>query len=243
MTDEEVAPARGRPQPGRVRGGLSRPARRRRRARAAARSRSRARPARSSSSRRSRRRWAGCSPCAGGPPRPRSCSTAPVEAARLTGSPHAVAWVLFARTIANVDRGDLDAALADGEESVELCRELDERSIVRCFSHATYGLALAEAGEPERGLQVGRRRHRRPAAPARSPPCRGRSSSAGSSRRSWRSGAAPKPSDAAAEAEAAAAATGLRFGARGGAPRAGGGRSSTAATRPPRPSWRSRRRP
>src|SRR5262249_18472300 len=36
------------------------------------------------------------------------------EAARLTGSPHAMAWVLFARTIANLDRGDLQAALTDG---------------------------------------------------------------------------------------------------------------------------------
>jgi DNA-binding CsgD family transcriptional regulator len=76
------------------------------------------------------------------------------EAARLTGSPHAMAWVLFARTIANLDCGDLDGALADGAESVELCRDIDESSIVRCFSGATYGLSLIEAGEPERGLQV-----------------------------------------------------------------------------------------
>ncbi|HEY7075528.1 MAG TPA: AAA family ATPase [Solirubrobacteraceae bacterium] len=76
------------------------------------------------------------------------------DAARLTGSPHAMAWVLFARTIANLDRGDLQAALADGEESIELCREIDESSIVRCFSGATYGLALVEAGELERGLEV-----------------------------------------------------------------------------------------
>jgi ATP/maltotriose-dependent transcriptional regulator MalT len=76
------------------------------------------------------------------------------EAARLTGSPHAMAWVLFARTIAHLDRGDLDAALADGVESSELCRELDEASIVRSFSGATYGLALAETGQPARGVEV-----------------------------------------------------------------------------------------
>jgi ATP/maltotriose-dependent transcriptional regulator MalT len=76
------------------------------------------------------------------------------EAARLTGSANAMAWVLFARTIANLDRGELDAALSDGEESVELCRGFDESSIVRCFCHATYGLTLVEAGEPERGIEL-----------------------------------------------------------------------------------------
>ena len=76
------------------------------------------------------------------------------EAARLTGSPHAMAWVLFARTIAQLDCGDLAAALADGEESMELCRELDPSSIVRCFSLSTYGIALLEAGELERGLEM-----------------------------------------------------------------------------------------
>ena len=79
---------------------------------------------------------------------------AAAEAARLTGSSHAVAWVLFARTIANLESGNLEAALADGEESLELCRELDPASIVRCFSGATYGVALAEGGEADRGLAV-----------------------------------------------------------------------------------------
>ena len=76
------------------------------------------------------------------------------EAARLTGSPHAMAWVLFARAIAQLERGDLEAGLADGEESVELCRELDPSSIVRCFSLSTYGVALVEAGELEPGLEM-----------------------------------------------------------------------------------------
>jgi DNA-binding CsgD family transcriptional regulator len=134
------------------------------------------------------------------------------EAARLTGSPHAMAWVLFARTIANLDRGDLDAALADGEESVELCHELDENSIVRCFSYATHGLALLEAGQPEHGLQVAANGTGGPLFPRFASVSRpffiGRFVPA-----DLALGRRDEAVGAAAEAEAAAAATDLRFGA------------------------------
>jgi ATP/maltotriose-dependent transcriptional regulator MalT len=133
------------------------------------------------------------------------------EAARLTGSPHALAWVLFARTLCNLDRGDLDAALADGEESFELCRELDQSSIVVGFSRATHGMALVEAGDPARGVELAVERAGGPAMPR----------FAAVSRPffldrlvpAWLAlGRRAEAEAAAAEAEAAAAATGLRFG-------------------------------
>ena len=77
-----------------------------------------------------------------------------VEAVRLTGSPHATAWALFARSFCAIDRGDLDAALADGEESLELCEELGEHSIVTTLASVSLGIARVAAGDPAQGLET-----------------------------------------------------------------------------------------
>jgi DNA-binding NarL/FixJ family response regulator len=79
---------------------------------------------------------------------------AAVEAARLAGSPHSLTWVLFTRTINALYRGDLDAALADGEEAIAISAELDSDGIVSTWTHVTYSAALAEAGEPARALEL-----------------------------------------------------------------------------------------
>ncbi|HSK16825.1 MAG TPA: AAA family ATPase, partial [Gaiellaceae bacterium] len=76
-----------------------------------------------------------------------------VEAARLSGSPQAVAWALLNRAWAALLAGDLDTALAAAEESVALGRELDD-SVVSTWSACALGSILLEAGEPARCLEV-----------------------------------------------------------------------------------------
>jgi ATP/maltotriose-dependent transcriptional regulator MalT len=79
---------------------------------------------------------------------------AAVEAARLAGSPHSLIWVLFTRTINALYRGDIDAALADGEEAIAVGAQLDSEGIVSTWTYVTYSAALAEAGEPARALEL-----------------------------------------------------------------------------------------
>jgi ATP/maltotriose-dependent transcriptional regulator MalT len=77
-----------------------------------------------------------------------------VEAARLAGSSQSLGWVLFTRTVNAVYRGDLDAALADGEEAIALGEQLDSDGLVSTWAHVTYSFALAESGEPARALEL-----------------------------------------------------------------------------------------
>jgi DNA-binding NarL/FixJ family response regulator len=76
------------------------------------------------------------------------------EAARLTGSPHALTWALFTRVMVTLHQGDIAGALADGEESIALTRELDASNVVTSWAHLALGLALVESGEHARGLEV-----------------------------------------------------------------------------------------
>jgi ATP/maltotriose-dependent transcriptional regulator MalT len=76
------------------------------------------------------------------------------EAARLTGGTQALAWVLYTRTMNALNRGDLDVAIADGAESFELTARLDVRNGIACYAGVVYGLALADIGEPARGIEV-----------------------------------------------------------------------------------------
>ena len=76
------------------------------------------------------------------------------EAARLSGSPHALGWVLHTRTLAALQRGDLARALADGQEGLELGRELDVGNVVSSWLGLAYGSALVEAADPGRALDV-----------------------------------------------------------------------------------------
>ena len=79
---------------------------------------------------------------------------AAVEAARLAGSPHSLVWVLFTRVINAIYRGEVEAALADGEEAVAVSALLDSEGIVTTWTYVTYAAALAEAGEPGRALEL-----------------------------------------------------------------------------------------
>jgi DNA-binding CsgD family transcriptional regulator len=79
---------------------------------------------------------------------------AALEAARLAGSSQALAWVLFTRTINALYRGDLEAALANGEEGIALAALLDSEGIVSTWTHVTYSAVLVEAGEPARALEL-----------------------------------------------------------------------------------------
>jgi DNA-binding CsgD family transcriptional regulator len=68
------------------------------------------------------------------------------EAGRLGGDSHAMAWVLMARGMTSRQLGDLDAAIADGEESVALARRSDVHNVVAMFAGLALGLALLERG-------------------------------------------------------------------------------------------------
>jgi DNA-binding NarL/FixJ family response regulator len=79
---------------------------------------------------------------------------AAVEAARLAGSTHGLTWVLFTRTINALYRGDIELALASGEEAIALSDRLDSHGIVSTWAHVTYAAVLAENGEPARALEL-----------------------------------------------------------------------------------------
>jgi DNA-binding NarL/FixJ family response regulator/tetratricopeptide (TPR) repeat protein len=76
-----------------------------------------------------------------------------VEAARLAGNSHSLAWVLFNHSFAALVAGDLDAALAAAEESVELERGVDE-GLISATSSAVLATVLLEAGQPQRSVDV-----------------------------------------------------------------------------------------
>ena len=71
-----------------------------------------------------------------------------VEAGRLSGLAQLIAWPLQTQCWVVTDRGDVEAALECGEESLRLARELDQRWIL-ALAGATLGTTRLEAGEPE----------------------------------------------------------------------------------------------
>jgi ATP/maltotriose-dependent transcriptional regulator MalT len=76
-----------------------------------------------------------------------------IEAARLLGSPPALAGNLFNRSVVALAVGDLDIALATAEESVELTRDLDE-GFVTAWASARLGGVLFETGQPGRAIEL-----------------------------------------------------------------------------------------
>ena len=76
-----------------------------------------------------------------------------IEAARLLGSPPALAGNLFNRSVVAVAVGDLDIALATAEESVELARDLDE-GFVTAWAAVRLAGVLLETGQPERAVEL-----------------------------------------------------------------------------------------
>src|SRR5262249_60941467 len=70
-----------------------------------------------------------------------------IEAARLLGSPPALAGNLFNRSAVALAVGDLDIALATAQESVELTRGLDE-GFVTAWAAARLADVLFQTGQP-----------------------------------------------------------------------------------------------
>jgi ATP/maltotriose-dependent transcriptional regulator MalT len=75
-----------------------------------------------------------------------------IEAARLLGSPPALAGNLFNRSVVALAAGDLDVALATAEESAELTRGLDE-GFVTAWAAARLAGVLFETGQPDRAVE------------------------------------------------------------------------------------------
>jgi len=76
-----------------------------------------------------------------------------IEAARLLGSPPALAGNLFNRSVVALAAGDLDVALATAEESVELTRDLDE-GFVTAWAAARLAGVLFETGQPDQAIEL-----------------------------------------------------------------------------------------
>ncbi len=76
-----------------------------------------------------------------------------IEAARLLGNTHALAWNLFNRSVVAVAVGDLDIALATAQESVDLSRELDE-GFVAAWAAVRLAAVLLETGRAERAVEL-----------------------------------------------------------------------------------------
>jgi ATP/maltotriose-dependent transcriptional regulator MalT len=76
-----------------------------------------------------------------------------IEAARLLGSPPALAGNLFNRSVVAVAAGDLDLALATAEEAIELARELDE-GFVTAWAAVRLANVLLETGQPEQAVDL-----------------------------------------------------------------------------------------
>jgi DNA-binding NarL/FixJ family response regulator len=76
-----------------------------------------------------------------------------IEAARLLGSPPALAGNLFNRSVVALAVGDLDTALATAQESVDLARDLDE-GFVTAWAAARLADILFKTGQPDRAIQL-----------------------------------------------------------------------------------------
>jgi DNA-binding NarL/FixJ family response regulator len=76
-----------------------------------------------------------------------------VEAARLAGNAQSLAWNLFNRSYAALAAGNIDVALAAGEESFELTDAM-EPGVLSALSAAVLASALFEAGQADRSVEL-----------------------------------------------------------------------------------------
>jgi ATP/maltotriose-dependent transcriptional regulator MalT len=76
-----------------------------------------------------------------------------VEAARLTGNVHSVAWSLVNLSFAALMAGDLDLAMRTGEESVDLIGASGD-TFVSALATVILGWVVADSGDPSRGLEI-----------------------------------------------------------------------------------------
>jgi ATP/maltotriose-dependent transcriptional regulator MalT len=75
------------------------------------------------------------------------------EGARVAGNDDALAWALFHRANAALFGGDLDAARACAQESLELARDRDE-NVASCYAGLVLGCALLDGGDPAGATEV-----------------------------------------------------------------------------------------
>ena len=76
-----------------------------------------------------------------------------IEAARLLGTPPALAGNLFNHSVVSLATGDLDVALATAREAVELTRGLDE-GFVTAWAAVRLANVLLETGQPEQAVEL-----------------------------------------------------------------------------------------
>jgi DNA-binding CsgD family transcriptional regulator/tetratricopeptide (TPR) repeat protein len=76
-----------------------------------------------------------------------------IEAARLLGNTQALVWNLFNRSAVALAAGDVELALATGEESVDLSRDLDQ-GFHSAWAAVRLAGALLETGQPERAVEL-----------------------------------------------------------------------------------------
>jgi DNA-binding NarL/FixJ family response regulator len=76
-----------------------------------------------------------------------------IEAARLLGNTHALAWNLFNRSVVALAVGEMEVALATAEESLDLSRELDE-GFVSVWAAVRLAAVLLETAQPERAVEL-----------------------------------------------------------------------------------------
>ena len=76
-----------------------------------------------------------------------------VEASRLAGNDQTLAWDLLNRAFVDVHRGEMAAAIADADESLQLTRGLGDGFV---STHASLMLAIArmENGEPDKAVEL-----------------------------------------------------------------------------------------
>jgi DNA-binding NarL/FixJ family response regulator/tetratricopeptide (TPR) repeat protein len=76
-----------------------------------------------------------------------------IEGARLANNDQTLSWYLFNRALVAALLGDFELAHATAEEGVELTRPL-ERSFVSAYAGIALAVALLDAGEHARGVEV-----------------------------------------------------------------------------------------
>ncbi len=76
-----------------------------------------------------------------------------IEAARLADNPHGLVWGLLYRSLAAFAAGDLDLALATGEEAVQLARDVDAAN-ASAWATMALATALLEAGSAARAAEL-----------------------------------------------------------------------------------------
>ena len=78
---------------------------------------------------------------------------AATEAARLSGNPPALAWVLFCRAFVAVPAGDNTTAIAAGRESLDLARDAGQE-VIAARAGSVLAVALLDAGDSDQAADA-----------------------------------------------------------------------------------------